>query len=484
MRFTSFSSYVTNAAVWINTTYKHQTMLRLNRLIPAPLRGAAGLLPKTHLAAIAGITLALSASVSILTGDQASPPESASNALDLRIDDIQIATAYRELLLPASFPEGVDERDWQTQTVRNGDNLTRLFQRVNLGSSDVHAVIDSNPEAKSQLARIRPGQEIHFGFDSEGTLQELRYQRSPLEQLTVKREENGFKASLEAREPEVMTVYREGVITSSLFSSGANAEMPHQIILDLAGIFGWDIDFALDIRQGDYFTITYEEKLVDGERVGTGAILAATFSNQNKLYRAVRYVDSEGEARYYTPDGMGMRRAFLRTPVDFTRISSNFNMRRLHPVTKTVRPHRGVDYAAPTGTPVYAAGDGRVIASGYTSTNGNYVVIQHGERFTTKYLHLNQRSIKTGDRVAQGKQIGTVGATGLATGPHLHYEFLVDGVHKDPRTVQLPEAIPIEGQERTRFLRQTQPLIQQLAAFTAQSSQIELASLDSLSNEG
>lgn len=471
-------------------------MPRPNRLIPAQLRAAVGLLPKTHLAALAGVTLALSASLIILTGDRTESTSSFSRASEFKLGDIQLAASHRiDALAPleSTFAEQASEQtpaattaelEWQVEVVKSGDNLTRVFQRADLGSRDVHAVVDANPEAKSQLARIRPGQEIHFGFDSEGVFQELRYQRSALEQLVVQRGDEGFSATIETREPEIMTVYREGIISSSLFNSGAEAEMPHQIILDLATIFGWDIDFALDIRQGDYFTVTYEEKMVDGERVGTGAILAATFSNQNKVYRAVRYVDSDGQAHYYTPEGMSMRRAFLRTPVDFTRISSNFNIRRLHPVTNTVRPHRGVDYAAPTGTPVYAAGDGRVVASGYTNTNGNYVVIQHGERFTTKYLHLHKRSVKTGDRVAQGKQIGTVGATGLATGPHLHYEFLVDGTHKDPRTVQLPEAMPIEGEERSRFLRQTRPLIQQLAAFTAESSQIELASLAPLSNEG
>lgn len=472
-------------------------MRRPNRLIPARLRAAAGLLPKTHMAALAGVTLALSASLIILTGDRTESAANTGQSPALNLGDIPFAASHSIqplalLELPSRAEENHDlteadsapELEWLVEVIKNGDNLTRVFQRANLGSRDVHAVVDPNPDAKSQLARIRPGQEIRFGFDSEGALQELRYQRSALEQLVVQRGSEGFSATVETREPEIMSVYREGIINSSLFSSGADAEMPHQVILDLATIFGWDIDFALDIRQGDYFTVTYEEKMVEGERVGTGAILAATFSNRNKLYRAVRYVDSDGQAHYYTPEGMSMRRAFLRTPVDFTRISSNFNMRRLHPVTNTVRPHRGVDYAAPTGTPVYSAGDGRVIASGYTNTNGHYVVIQHGERFTTKYLHLHQRSVKTGDRVAQGRQIGTVGATGLATGPHLHYEFLVDGTHKDPRTVQLPEAMPIEGEERTRFLRQTQPLIQQLAAFTAESSQIELASLEPFSNEG
>ncbi len=459
-------------------------MLKHLLTVPAKLRATVGLMPKTHLAAVAGISLTLAASLAFLPGDGSDAAESVFSGPT--IDDVRVTAQRRDTELDIPSPEAAlaAELTWQVEQIRSGDNLTRVFQRVNLGSVDVHAVVDPNPDARAQLARIRPGQEIHFGLDSDGQLQQLRYQRSALETLVVSRGEDGFAAATEMREPEVVTAYREGIITSSLFVSGQRAGMPHQVIMDLATIFGWDIDFALDIRQGDYFTVTYEEKMIDGERVGTGAILAATFSNRGELYRAVRYVDGDGHTHYYTPDGMSMRRAFLRTPVDFTRISSNFNMRRLHPITNTVRPHRGVDYAAPTGTPVYAAGDGRVVASGYTNANGNYVVIQHGERYTTKYLHLHRRSVKVGDRVAQGKQIGTVGATGMATGPHLHYEFLVEGVHKNPRTVDLPEALPIEGEERTRFLRQTRPLIQQLAAFTAESSQIELASLDLITNEG
>lgn len=462
-------------------------MLRLKLLNPATLRDVLGFLPKPHLAAAGGVAVVLCASLALLSGGGGGGTDTttvASEDAGLHVDDIRILASYREPTLAADVELEDTGLDWQVQQIRSGDNLTRVFQRVNLGSTDVHAVVDPNPEARTQLARIRPGQEIHFGFDDEGQLQQLRYERSALETLVVSRGEDGFTASSEMREPEVVTTYREGVITSSLFVSGQNAGMPHQIIMDLAGIFGWDIDFALDIRHGDYFAVTYEEKMVDGDRVGTGAILAATFSNRGRLYRTVRYVDEDGQARYYTPDGMSMRRAFLRTPVDFARISSNFNMRRLHPITNTVRPHRGVDYAAPTGTPVYAAGDGRVVASGYTNTNGNYIVIQHGERYTTKYLHLHRRGVQVGERIPQGKQIGTVGATGLATGPHLHYEFLVDGVHKNPRTVNLPEALPIDDTERNRFLRQTRPLILQLAAFTAESSQIELASLDLLTNEG
>lgn len=451
----------------------------------AALQKVLGLLPKPHLIAVTAVTLTISLTLLLFSSDQTETTTVISDVGTISLDDIQVRAAHREPSLTAGIEtEAEDQLDWQVQQIRRGDNLTRVFQRVSLGSTDVHAVVDPNPEVHTQLARLRPGQEIHFGFDHDGQLQELRFQRSALETLVVSRGDDTFDATIEVREPEIAITYREGIITSSLFVSGQNAGMPHQIIMDLAGIFGWDIDFALDIRPGDYFTVTYEEQMVDGEPIGAGAILAATFSNRGQVYRTVRYVDEDGQDHYYTPDGLSMRRAFLRTPVDFARISSNFNMRRLHPITNTVRPHRGVDYAAPTGTPVYAAGSGRVIASSYTNTNGHYVVIQHGERYTTKYLHLHRRNVKTGDRVAQGKQIGTVGATGLATGPHLHYEFLVDGQHKNPRTVDLPEALPIDDSERTRFLRQTRPLIQQLAAFTAESSQIELASLDIFTNEG
>lgn len=456
-------------------------MLKL--FAPATWRDAIDTSPKSHIAAVASVSLVLATVFGVLPdNDEASPSRPT-----YELSELYVVIESRENFFEAldAAEEGLtQELEWRTQVVTSGDNLTSIFRRAGLGLSDVHAVIDPNPDARSQLARIRPGQEMHFGFDDQEQLQQLRYERSALEALVVNRHENTYIASIELREPDVLTTYREGVISSSLFVSGQNAGLPHQVIMDLATIFGWDIDFALDIREGDYFTVTYEEKMVDGKQAGVGTILAATFSNRGNVYRTVRYVDQDGEARYYTPDGMSMRRAFLRTPVDFTRISSNFNMRRLHPITKTVRPHRGIDYAAPTGTPVYSAGDGRVLASGFTNANGNYVVIQHGERYTTKYLHLHRRSVKVGDRVTQGNQIGTVGATGLATGPHLHYEFLIDGVHTDPRTIQLPEAMPIASEERTRFLRQTRPLVQQLAAFTAESSQIELASLDILGNEG
>ena len=228
------------------------------------------------------------------------------------------------------------------------------------------------------------------------------------------------------------------------------------------------MDFALDIRKGDTFKVLYEEKFLDGEKLGNGEILAAEFINQGEAFRAVRYVNEDGESSYYAPDGTSMRKAFLRAPLDFRRISSNFNPKRLHPITKVVRPHRGTDYAADRGTPVWAAGAGRVIASGYTQYNGNYIVIQHGNNIQTKYLHLHKRFVKKGDRVKQKQRIGSVGSTGLSQAPHLHYEFLLDGVHRNPRTVinKLPKADSIAKSEMARFQNQTQVWIAELEPTT------------------
>ena len=235
--------------------------------------------------------------------------------------------------------------------------------------------------------------------------------------------------------------------------------------MDLANIFGGVIDFVLDPREGDTFHVLYEELYLDGEKYKTGNILAAEFVNKGNRYTAFRYLDEDDRAGYYSANGESMRRQFMLAPVDFTRISSHFNPRRLHPIYKTRRPHRGTDYAAPRGTPVFSAGDGRVTEAGYTKANGNYVVVQHGEAYTTKYLHLHKRKVRKGERVAQNQVIGTVGSTGAATGPHLHYEFLVNGVHTNPRTVhkKLPKASSLAAVELPRFRAQTQTFQMQLA---------------------
>jgi murein DD-endopeptidase MepM/ murein hydrolase activator NlpD len=223
--------------------------------------------------------------------------------------------------------------------------------------------------------------------------------------------------------------------------------------MEVANIFGGVIDFILDSRKGDSMRVIYSELFLDGEKYRDGDVIAASFTNRGRTFNAYRYEDRDGEVGYYNEHGVSMRKAFLLAPLDFTRISSNFNPRRLHPIYKTRRPHRGTDYAAPRGTPVYAAGDGRVTKAGYSKANGNYVFIQHGQQYVTRYLHLHQRRVRTGQRVSQNQIIGTVGSTGAATGPHLHYEFLVNGVHRNPRTIhqKLPKAKTLPAEEMPRF---------------------------------
>ncbi|WP_049722619.1 peptidoglycan DD-metalloendopeptidase family protein [Gilvimarinus polysaccharolyticus] len=348
-------------------------------------------------------------------------------------------------------------------TVRSGDSLSTLFKRAGLNDTNVYELTSTCEEAKG-LTRIMPGHEIVFYLDDAGTLQKLSHITNRLTSTHFERAEQGFVSAQEIKKPDVLTAYKEATINSSLFLAGQAVGMHDALIMELANIFGWDVDFALDIRKGDSFNVLYEEKFLDGEKIGTGAILAAEFTNQGHKFQAVRYTNAAGDSHYYTPDGESMRKAFLLAPLDFRRISGNFNPRRLHPIFKTVRPHRGTDYAASTGTPVWAAGDGRVVAAGYTKPNGNYVFIQHGNNIQTKYLHLNKKSVKTGQRVKQRQIIGTVGSTGYATGPHLHYEFLLDGVHRNPRTIvqKLPKAASVPKTEMAQFRAQTEPVVAQL----------------------
>lgn len=350
---------------------------------------------------------------------------------------------------------------WQDQIIINGDNLTTIFQRAGLGILDVNKI--SATQHGRSLTNLHPGELMRFGMDAQGKLYEMHYERSLLESYIFVLGDEDYQSWQELREPEVFTSYREGVIEESLFTAGKEAALPDKIVMELANIFGWDIDFVFDIRAGDSFALLFEERYVEGQRLPAGNILAASFTNRGKIYRAVRYTDSRGRSSYYTPDGLSMRKAFLRTPLDIFRISSGFNLRRKHPIHKKIKAHRGVDYAAPRGTPVYATGDGKVIEAGYTKANGNYVVIQHGQTYTTKYLHLNRKKVRTGQSVRQRQLIGTVGATGYATGPHLHYEFLVNGVHRNPRTVALPQAKPIPKSEKAIFLSTTTNLLSQLA---------------------
>ena len=287
---------------------------------------------------------------------------------------------------------------WHDQEIKSGDTLSQIFKRAGYGDQDLYDVISQSADGKS-LEKIFPGQTIAFQTDESGSLVGVRHTRSQLETVTYLRSDSGFESQVEVRLPEQREAWTTGVITSSLFLAGQEAGLSQSMIMDMANIFGGVVDFALDPRRGDTLQLVYQELYVDGEKFKDGEIIAASFTNQGETFNAFRYTDSNGDTNYYNEDGVSMRKSFLMAPLDFTRISSNFNMNRLHPIYKTTRPHRGTDYAAPTGTPVYAAGDGRVLKAGYTSTNGNYVFIQHGDQYTTKYLHLQKRMVNIGQHV-------------------------------------------------------------------------------------
>jgi murein DD-endopeptidase MepM/ murein hydrolase activator NlpD len=318
------------------------------------------------------------------------------------------------------------------------------------------------PEARDHLRRIRPGDHIEVTHD-EGRVATLRRELNDAEMLSLARTETGYAATIEQRAIDIRSIGAHGVIETSLFEAGVAAGMADSVTMDMAYMFQWDIDFIQDVRVGDSFTLVYEELWRDGEKLRNGDIVAAEFINQGDVYRAARYRDPSGRSDYYTPAGRSVRKAFLRAPVEFTRISSNFNSSRRHPVLNTIRAHRGVDYAAPTGTPVIASGDGKVIARGVDGGYGNAVVLQHGGNVTTLYGHLSRfGNQRIGSRVKQGEVIGYVGRTGLATGPHLHYEYRVGGIHKNPRTVPLPAADPVAAEFKTDFEANAAPLWRQL----------------------
>ena len=352
-----------------------------------------------------------------------------------------------------------------TVIVEPRDNLAVIFQREGISAQELQSVLESDRLAQ-RLKHIYPGQKLLFERREDGTLMRLVYSPVPLESLAFVRRGSSFEVTEIAHQPEIQTKVLHGLIDHSLFVASQRIGLDDETTMRLAQIFQWDIDFVLDIRKGDEFDIVVEELHLNGDFIGYGNILAAKFVNQNDSYLAIRYVDRDGAAGYFNPSGESMKKAFLRAPVEFTRISDNFNMKRVHPLWNRTMPHRGIDYAAPVGTPVLAAGTGQVRVAGYTKANGNYVVIGHGTQFETKYLHLSKIGAGTrrGRKVAQGDVIGFVGSTGWATGPHLHYEFLVNGKHRNPRTVPLPKSNPINKAELKRFRSHMQPSLALLAS--------------------
>jgi len=433
--------------------------------------------PRDHLM-VAGALCSLVLVLLILPiGDEELESSSRTEiALDIDLEnDIDAEQDQLEALAMSDFvitpeidkpPVLEDVTLWQNIEVKSGDNISAIFSKVGLSYQDLFRVLNSSDEAKV-LNQVYPGYQLDFLIPNDGELEQLRLLKSPLEGFLFTLNNNNYDVESILNFPQLKPAFKVGTIADSLFMAGQREQIPAVTIMEMANIFGGVIDFILDPRSGDDFSILYEEKYLDGEFIGHGDILATQYTNQGKTYTAVRYIDEEGEVGYYNAEGESMRKAFLRSPLDVFRISSNFNPNRRHPILNTIRAHKGTDYAAPRGTPIRATSDGRITRASRNGSFGNLVIIKHDGGFETKYAHLSKygNGIKKGRRVRQGDIIGYVGSTGGATGPHLHYEFLMGGVHQNPRTIidKLPKAESIDPVEMDSFRTQTADLLKRFS---------------------
>jgi murein DD-endopeptidase MepM/ murein hydrolase activator NlpD len=432
------------------------------------------LYPKTHLLAASGVAAMLSLGLLIFPSSQV---EAMRTSLTLELGngtDHTTSDAVTASKGPTPFGQAEDPAASATHkaatppsdpshkrlTVKKGDTLSTLFSKAGLSSNALHDAINSSKDAK-RFTNLDIGQILEFDLFANGQLKQLQSKLSDLESISLNKTAKGYAFKRELIKPDLRTAYTRGTINSSLSQSAQRAGLSHSLTMDMANVFGYDIDFSEDIRQGDEFELVYEQKIINAKVVGTGNILSARFTNRGKAFTAVRYTNKAGVSSYYTADGNSMRKAFIRSPVDFARISSGFSLGRMHPILNKIRAHKGIDYAAARGTPIKAAGDGRVTLAGRHGGYGNAVIIQHGNSYKTLYGHMQgfAKGVRTGSSVKQGQIIGYIGTTGLSTGPHLHYEFQVNGRHVNPLSIKTAMADPIAKAEKQRFLQQSRPLV-------------------------
>lgn len=389
---------------------------------------------------------------------------------------VALQTVIEDLALPQPTALGENQNEyWRETRIQRGDTIASLLHRLQVDDAAALSFIKNTKDTRT-LYQLVPGRSVRAQTNAQGELLLLRYIASDATRLTVERKGDQFRASEAAAPLQTRTVMKSGVIRSSLFGATDAAGVPDVVATQLAEIFSSDIDFHLDLRHGDRFAVVYENFYSEGEPVKPGRVLAAEFINQGKVYRAVYYRDHTGHGDYYTPDGKNLRKAFLRSPLEFSRITSGFTLARFHPVLQTWRAHKGVDYGAPMGTRVRVTADGVVAFAGKQNGYGNLVVVQHAGNFSTAYGHLSAfgKGMRVGSRVTQGQIIGYVGMTGMATGPHLHYEFRVAGVQRNPLTVPMPISFPIAAQNRNEFLANSRQLTAQLEMLR----ELNLASAD------
>lgn len=385
-------------------------------------------------------------------------------APDSIVETVQTQRVVRDLAAPAIALIRTEDRFWREERVRRGDTLGQVLARLGTEDSAAKNFLHTSAATRA-LYQLRPGKALRIETDADGRMVALRYLLANGDQLAVDRTAAGFLARTVVPQTAVRMELRSAEVSSSLFAAADGVGLPDAITMQLAEVFSGDIDFYHDLRRGDRFTVVYEMRFVDGEPAGAGRILAAEFVNKGTPYRAFLWHDADGTEGYYAEDGKNLRKAFLRSPVAFTRITSGFSLARFHPFLQTWRAHKGVDFAAPTGTPVRAAGDGKVASVGRQTGYGNVVIVQHRGAYSTLYAHLSRfaAAIRPGAVIRQGEVIGYVGQTGWATGPHLHYEFRVNNVQRNPLTIALPTAQPLTGSELAAYAAQVPTLAAQLS---------------------
>lgn len=364
--------------------------------------------------------------------------------------------------------------EWKTVRVAPGQTLSGIFTLEGFGYPVLNRII-ADPENARALRTLHPGDELGFLLDPDGSLRAMRFDRDAASWTMLTLEDDGSvrKESVE-RELQRRIRLGQGTIESSLFAAAAGAGMSEAMVIELAEVFKYDIDFIKDLRQGDHFSVIYDEVWRDGERLSPGRVIAAEFFNRGNRHSAYLFELPDGKLAYYDEAGRPLQKALMRTPVKFSRISSTFSRARNHPVLGYTRAHKGVDYAAPRGTPIRAAGDGRITFRGRSGGYGNLVTIRHNDTYTTAYAHMNgfAKGQATGSWVRQGDVIGYVGMTGLATGPHLHYEVRVKGKHINPLTMTMPKPEPLPANLLAGFKSSIEAPAARLRALEAQREQL------------
>lgn len=374
------------------------------------------------------------------------------------VQDIVISNVIEEIAIPQTLAQQTqldlgNESFWQADQVRRDDTLASLMRRLSINNTEAIDFLHHDASASALSSQLRPGHFIQTQVNQDGELLKLEYEIDSNTTLKVERTTSGYQAQTAALSVETHQLLKSAEISSSLFAATDAADIPDSIAIQVADIFSGEIDFHSDLRKGDRFSVVYEADYNNGNLIKTGKVLATEFTNNGKTYRALIYRNPEGQMSYYTPEGKSLHKSFLRSPLEFSRISSGFSLGRFHPVLQTMRAHKGVDFAAPTGTRIKATSDGVVGFVGTKGGYGNVIILQHQNGISTVYGHLSRfvSGLRKGMKVSQGEIIGFVGMTGLATGPHLHYEFLLRGQHRDPMTIALPATMPIEAKYSANF---------------------------------